>query len=255
MLNKKINPNKNRVAAIAALAITGAVAFNMVALQSCKSKNWEVKEGKQEVLTMADKMPQFNGDLMKYLGSQMKYPEAVQKAGVEGRVAVKFVVADDGSVKDAMIVNSNMKGTSTAAMSEAAKLLGDEALRVVNAMPKWIPGEKNGKKVAVYYTLPVSFMLGNDDAKNKKTVVSDNAKVWGTEAKPVSDKKSAKFHITGTKTNKESSKEEGIAEAQELLNKIGTILENDGGIPMHENGQISVAELDAELERVTKNKK
>ncbi|HEY6913844.1 MAG TPA: energy transducer TonB, partial [Paludibacter sp.] len=44
-------------------------------------------------------------------------------------------------------------------LSEQAVLLEQEALRVVNAMPKWTPGEQKGKKVAVYYTLPIKFKL------------------------------------------------------------------------------------------------
>jgi protein TonB len=38
-------------------------------------------------------------------------------------------------------------------------LADEEAIRVVNAMPKWIPGKQNGIEVAVYYTLPILFKL------------------------------------------------------------------------------------------------
>lgn len=166
MLNKKINPNKNRVAAIAAIVLTGALAFNMVALQSCKSKNWEVKEKKSEVLTTADKMPAFNGDLMNYLGSNIKYPEDARKKNIQGRVVVQFIVDVDGTVRDAKVITENYEGGTPGdeitKVSESG-LLTKEALRVVNSMPKWIPGEKNGKKVAVHYSLPISFKLAFDD--------------------------------------------------------------------------------------------
>ena len=36
---------------------------------------------------------------------------------------------------------------------------GDEAIRVVKAMPKWTPGSQRGKPVKVFYTLPVTFKL------------------------------------------------------------------------------------------------
>ena len=37
---------------------------------------------------------------------------------------------------------------------------GEEALRIINQMPKWKPGElEDGTKVAVYFTVPVMFRL------------------------------------------------------------------------------------------------
>ena len=39
------------------------------------------------------------------------------------------------------------------------ELLHAEAIRVVEAMPKWNPGKQNGKEVRVKYTLPVTFRL------------------------------------------------------------------------------------------------
>ncbi|MFT3753980.1 MAG: TonB family protein [Paludibacter sp.] len=50
-----------------------------------------------------------------------------------------------------------------------------EALRVVNAMSQWIPGEQKGKKVSVYYTLPIQFKL--DGGKNDKVIVKESALV------------------------------------------------------------------------------
>ena len=34
-----------------------------------------------------------------------------------------------------------------------------EALRMVNAMPKWAPGKQKGKVVPVRFTMPVNFSL------------------------------------------------------------------------------------------------
>ena len=62
-------------------------------------------------------------------------------------LAVQFVVGKDGKVTDAKIVKN------------ANYYLDIEALRVVNAMPNWIPGKLEGKTVRVYYTLPVNFRL------------------------------------------------------------------------------------------------
>jgi protein TonB len=77
----------------------------------------------------------------------VRYPVEAQKRGIEGRVLVQFVVDKDGKVTDAKIVKN------------ANYYLDIEALRVVNAMPAWIPGKLEGKTVRVYYTLPVNFRL------------------------------------------------------------------------------------------------
>lgn len=103
-----------------------------------------------KVFDVVEQMPLFSGgqvELMKYLSANVKYPEVSQKNGVQGRVVVKFVVEKDGSVSSAKVVKS------------VNKELDAEALRVVNAMPKWTPGKQNGRSVRVYYTLPVTFRL------------------------------------------------------------------------------------------------
>jgi len=95
-------------------------------------------------------MPQFPGgdaELMRYLSTNIKYPSAMAEIGVEGRAVLQFIVGKDGSVSDIQIIRS-------------LHPLGDkEAIRVVGSMPKWIPGQQNGNRVAVYFTLPVHFKL------------------------------------------------------------------------------------------------
>ena len=104
----------------------------------------------QEPFDMVEQMPEFPGGvqaLMQFLYENIRYPEAAQTAGKEGRVVVQFVVEADGTVSSAKVVRS---------ISEE---LDAEALRVVNAMPRWTPGKHKGKAVRVKYTLPVSFRL------------------------------------------------------------------------------------------------
>jgi protein TonB len=84
---------------------------------------------------------------MKYLSKNVKYPEDCKKEGIHGRVIVQFVVDQDGSIKNAMVV----RGIHPS--------LDKEALRVVEAMPKWKPGKQDGQTVKVKYTIPVSFKL------------------------------------------------------------------------------------------------
>ena len=65
---------------------------------------------------------------------------------------VSFVIEKDGSVGEAKIIRGK------------DPLLDTEAIRVVKSLPKWTPGKMNGKPVATWYTMPISFKLV-DDAK------------------------------------------------------------------------------------------
>jgi len=75
------------------------------------------------------------------------YPEEAAKERIQGTVNLRFILDTTGTVKNAEITKS------------VHPLLDKEALRVVNAMPKWIPGKQNGKVVYVYYNLPIRFKL------------------------------------------------------------------------------------------------
>ena len=98
---------------------------------------------------VVEQMPEFPdggmGGLMKYFQKNMRYPAEAKEAGKQGRVTVQFVVNKDGSISGARI----LRGVDP--------LLDAEAIRLVNAMPKWKPGMQQGKPVAVKYTVPVRF--------------------------------------------------------------------------------------------------
>lgn len=110
----------------------------------------EEPEKEEEIFQVVENMPEFPGglqELMKWLQKNIKYPSISQENGVQGRVIVQFVVNRDGSIVDPAVIRS------------VDPYLDKEALRVVNAMPKWKPGEQRGKPVRVKYTLPVMFRL------------------------------------------------------------------------------------------------
>ncbi len=96
------------------------------------------------------KQPTFPGgerELLKYLAENIKYPTMAREAGIQGTVAVQFVIEKDGSVSKMMVLKDPGGGC------------GKEAIRVVQSMPKWSPGEANGHAVKVRFTLPVRFKL------------------------------------------------------------------------------------------------
>lgn len=112
----------------------------------------QVKNDTQETVEMPelDKMPQFPGGMSgmhKFLTENVRYPYFARQKKIQGRVMVQFVVDKDGTVTDVKVEKS------------VHKSLDKEAVRVVKKMPKWIPGEKDGKPVRVLYHMPVNFSL------------------------------------------------------------------------------------------------
>ena len=102
------------------------------------------------VFDVVEVMPQFPGGqiaMLQYIMENMKYPKQAMKEGIQGRVAVSFIVEKDGSISDVKPILS------------VHPLLNKEAVRVVKSMPKWTPGKQNGKPVRVRFNLPVMFKL------------------------------------------------------------------------------------------------
>ena len=108
-------------------------------------------DGDEDVFEVVENMPEFPDGgmpgLMKYLSTNIRYPEAAHKAGTQGRVTVQFVVGKDGSIGNVSI----LRGVDPA--------LDAEAIRVISGMPKWKPGTQKGEPVNVKYTVPVMFRL------------------------------------------------------------------------------------------------
>ena len=110
----------------------------------------EEEPEEQTIFQVVEVMPEFPGGMaecLKYLGKNIKYPTIAQENGVQGRVIVQFVVNQDGSIVDPVVVRS------------VDPYLDKEALRVIMTMPKWKPGMQRGKAVRVKYTVPVTFKL------------------------------------------------------------------------------------------------
>lgn len=103
------------------------------------------------ILDRSEEMPSFqNGTkgLNKFLKENLRYPKEALKKKIEGNIIVRLMIDKDGSVKDPIILKDNL-GAGCA----------EEALRLVQKMPKWWPGKEKGKAVKVYYTLPISFTI------------------------------------------------------------------------------------------------
>ena len=109
-----------------------------------------------KVFDVVENMPEFNGGmgaLMQYLSDNIRYPE---EKDIQGRVIVRFVVGKDGSISNAQVVKSVHPSFDA------------EALRIINNMPKWIPGTQNGKPVNVKYAVPISFRKATGSFETKE---------------------------------------------------------------------------------------
>ena len=117
------------------------------------------------VFEVVEQMPEYPdggmAGLMEYFKKNMRYPEAAKEAGMQGRVTVQFVVNKDGSISGAKVLRSVEPDFDA------------EAIRLVNAMPKWKPGMQDGKPVPVKFTVPVKFMLdeGNEKVRQKNLAI------------------------------------------------------------------------------------
>ena len=108
------------------------------------------QDGKEKNTNVDDELPSFPGGdakLREWIKKNMKYPSYAKNNGIEGQVLVVFIVEKDGSISNAEV----SWGVDPS--------LDQEALRIVNKMPKWKPGTQNGVAMRVKYRLPITFTL------------------------------------------------------------------------------------------------
>jgi|GEM_PF-1010215 len=112
----------------------------------------EIAPVKEDIFSYVEEPASFPGgvEAMKtFIAKNLKYQESMKEANIQGKVFLKFIVSETGEISDVKI----LKGLPD------CKECDMEAMRVVKAMPKWIPGKNNGKSVKSFYNLPVPFKL------------------------------------------------------------------------------------------------
>jgi len=128
-----------------ALIFSAIFAFTSV---SFATENEVIKFPKDTVFITIDKAPEFPGGmnaLGQFFSDNIRYPAKARKNGEQGRVIVQFVIDETGKIIEVEIFHS------------VSPALDKEAIRLIKSMPKWTPGEHEGEKVRVRYTLPVNF--------------------------------------------------------------------------------------------------
>ncbi len=102
------------------------------------------------VFEVVEKMPEYPGGMsamMAFISKNIKYPVAAQKAKIQGRVVIQFIVDKEGNIICPRVIRG------------ADPLLDAEAIRLTTIMPKWKPGMQRGQAVNVKYTVPIMFRL------------------------------------------------------------------------------------------------
>ena len=162
---------KLRLVAILPMAALVMVAFASPSVERVASQvELSVSSQQEQLQTVApsdtarvyDKvevMPEFPGGMqamMRFISDNIRYPKDAKEAKKEGRSLVEFVIETDGSITDVSVVK------------EVYPSIDEEAIRVVKSMPKWTPGEQDGKKVRVKFMMPITFKL--QGSSENKTV-------------------------------------------------------------------------------------
>ncbi len=159
----KLQPQIFKLIFIISLTLTFANKNNLQAKPFITNGNSTLSN--DSIFGVVDKMPEFIGGEKKiftFLKQTIQYPAEALKKNEQGRVIMRFVISKTGKVENVEVI----KGVSQS--------IDNEALRVIKLMPNWTPGEQNGEKVAVYFTLPVMFKFTSEEDAweiNEKTVV------------------------------------------------------------------------------------
>ena len=140
---------KSMMIAIAAAMLTAGTTICHA--QTSQSQQTEQKQDSVYVQDKVEQNAQFPGGekkLWEFLRKNVKYPEKAQYDNASGTVRVQFVVKENGKLTHVKVTES------------VHPALDAEAIRVVKAMPRWIPAKLNGKAVRVKFWIPITFRLG-----------------------------------------------------------------------------------------------
>nr|WP_068887733.1 TonB family protein [Pedobacter panaciterrae] len=128
------------------------IAFHLSPQQANSGNTQTAPQNNEKVFDFVslETQPSFPGGMEKFyefLKKTVKYPKEAQDKNIQGKVFVSMVVEKDGTLTDIKVDRKLGGGTD------------EEAVRVLKASPKWVPGVQQGQKVRVKYNIPISFTL------------------------------------------------------------------------------------------------
>ena len=101
-------------------------------------------------VSVVQTQPQFKGgqdSLTAFLNNNINYPVQARLNKIQGRVYIGFSISETGKVEDVRL------------LSGINEELDNEAIRVANLFPDWIPGKVDGKAVKTHFVLPIDFVI------------------------------------------------------------------------------------------------
>ena len=100
---------------------------------------------------LVEVMPSFRGGdinrFREWVQKRTNYPQAAIEAGIKGKVYLTFIIEPDGSVSSVTVVRG------------VAPIIDDEAVKAIQASPRWSPGLQRGQPVRVRYSMWLNFMF------------------------------------------------------------------------------------------------
>ena len=122
------------------------VLIPLLTLNFLLSHGQDSTKSRKMVFTIVEEMPTFPGGEK----ALMKFIEKNKSSQChDGADYVTFIVDTDGVAKEQRMLKPIR---SLVSMCDTAA-----ALKIVDMMPKWIPGKQNGHKVAVQYHIPIRY--------------------------------------------------------------------------------------------------
>ncbi len=116
-------------------------AVNLFGQDTTSPKPCDTCKTEERILTICEDMPYFPGGesaFHDYLKMNLHWPDSAK----DGTAYIRFVVEGDGSITNVTCVKGD-------------PFFGAECVRVVAAMPKWVPGFSSGKPVRIVIVVPI----------------------------------------------------------------------------------------------------
>lgn len=114
-----------------------------------------------EIFLVVEESPQFPGGmeaLYQYIGENIQYPKKAREMGIEGRVMLEFIVDKDGSIDDIKVLQGIGAGCD------------EEAVRVMQQSPPWIPGKQRGRAVKVRMVIPINYQFTPEEEEEETEI-------------------------------------------------------------------------------------
>lgn len=88
----------------------------------------------------------FNDSMSEHIKKNFSYPKKAMEENIQGKTNITFIISSEGEINEIYACNSH-------------PLLQLEGIRIMELLPKMIPGTSNEKNVAIRYAQPLTFKM------------------------------------------------------------------------------------------------